>query len=92
MTTGVFFEEIMQKLASRENYASEEIYKGKEDALQCGKYRGLRLLEHGMKIWERVLCERLKCVTEVDENQLGFMAGRSTTGAILSFDSCRRNT
>ena len=25
MTTSVFFEEIMQKLASRENYASEEI-------------------------------------------------------------------
>ena len=25
MTTGVFFEEITQKLASRENYATEEI-------------------------------------------------------------------
>ena len=25
MTTGIIFEEIMQKLASRENYASEEI-------------------------------------------------------------------
>ena len=36
-----------------------------------------------MKIWERVLCERLKCVTEVDKNQFGFMAGRSTTGAIF---------
>ena len=33
------------------------LYEGKGDALQCGKYRGLRLLEHGMKIWERVLCE-----------------------------------
>ena len=59
------------------------LYKGRGDALQCGKYRGMRLLEHGMKIWERVLCERLKCVTEVDENQFGFMAGRSTTGAIF---------
>ena len=49
------------------------LYKGEGDALQCGKYQGLRLLEHGMKIWERVLCERLKCVTEVDENQFGFM-------------------
>ena len=36
-----------------------------------------------MKIWERVLCERLKCVTEVDENQFGFIAGRSTMGAIF---------
>ena len=36
-----------------------------------------------MKIWERVLCERLNCVTEVDENQYGFMAGRCTTGDIF---------
>ena len=26
------------------------LYMGKGDALQCGKYRGLRLLEHGMKV------------------------------------------
>ena len=48
-----------------------------------GKYRGLRLLEHGIKIWEKVLYERLKHVTKVDENQFGFMAGKSTTGAIF---------
>ena len=48
-------------------------FKGKGDALQCRKYRRLRLLEHGMTIWERVLHERLKQVMEVDENQFGFM-------------------
>ncbi len=32
------------------------IYKGKGgDALLCGKYRGVRLLEHGMKLWEKIL-------------------------------------
>ena len=36
-----------------------------------------------MKIRERVLCERLKCITEVDEDQFGLMAGRSTMGAIF---------
>ena len=36
-----------------------------------------------MKIWERVLYERLKCVTEADENQFSFMALRSTKGAIF---------
>ena len=36
-----------------------------------------------MKIWERVLYKRLKHVTKVDENQFGFMAGKSTTGAIF---------
>jgi hypothetical protein len=59
------------------------LYKGKGDALQCGKHRGLRLLEHGMKIWERVLCYRLKQVTGVDDTQFGFVAGKSTTDAIF---------
>ena len=34
-------------------------YKGKGDALECGKYRGIRLLEQGMKLFEKVLEERL---------------------------------
>ena len=46
------------------------LYRGKGNALQCEKYRGLRLLEHGMKIWERVLYERLKHVMKVGENNL----------------------
>ena len=59
------------------------LYKGKGDTLQCGKYRGLRLLEHGMKVWERVLNERLKQVTNVGKNQFGFRVGKSTAGAIF---------
>ena len=34
------------------------IYKGKGDALESGNNRGLKLLDHGMKVVERVL-ERL---------------------------------
>ena len=59
------------------------LFNGKGDARQCGKYRGLRLLEHGMKTWERVFYKRLKHVTKIDENQFGFIAGKSTTGAIF---------
>jgi hypothetical protein len=43
--------------------------KGKGDALQGlqgGKYQGVRLLEHGMKIFENVLKERLKRLTKTD--------------------------
>ncbi len=36
------------------------IYKGKGDAVECRKYRGIRLLEHGMKLFEKVLEERLR--------------------------------
>ena len=30
-------------------------FKGKGDALECGNYRGLKLLDHVMKIFERVI-------------------------------------
>ena len=30
-------------------------YKGKGDALACGSYRGIKLLEHAMKVLERVI-------------------------------------
>jgi hypothetical protein len=49
--------------------------------MQCGKYLGFRLLEHGMKIWERVLNERLKKICSIGDCQFGFMAGRSTAGS-----------
>ena len=47
------------------------------------KVQGVTLLEHGMKVWERVLNERLKQVTNVGENQFGFRVGKSTAEAIF---------
>ena len=60
------------------------LFKGKGDALQCDKYRGLRLLEHGMKLWERILLDRLKLHVKVDAMQCGFTSGKSTTDAIFA--------
>ena len=67
------------------------LYMGKGDALQCGKYRGLRLLllEHGMKIWENVLYERLKHVMKVD--QLVLWLGSPPLRPFSSSDSCKRS-
>ena len=31
------------------------LYKGKGDVRECGSYRGMKLLEHEMKVLERVL-------------------------------------
>jgi len=31
------------------------IYKGKGDPMKCGSYRGIKLLEHAMKVVERIL-------------------------------------
>ena len=35
------------------------LYKKKGDAILCGKYRGLRLLERTMKVWDHILLARL---------------------------------
>nr|GEX51881.1 retrovirus-related Pol polyprotein LINE-1 [Tanacetum cinerariifolium] len=58
------------------------IYKNKGDAQACSNYRGIKLLSHIMKLWERVIERRLRRETRVSENQFGFMLGRSTTEAI----------
>ena len=59
------------------------IFKGKGDARSCGAYRGVKLLEHTMKIVEKVLERRMRGVVEVDEMQFGFMPGKGTIDAVL---------
>ena len=59
------------------------IYKQKGDILECNNYRGIKLMEHIIKIYERVLDKRLREVIQVDEMQFEFMPGRSTVDAIF---------
>jgi hypothetical protein len=59
------------------------VYKGKGDALECGSYRGIRLLEHALKILERVVETRVRRIVKIDDLQFGFMAGKGTTDAIF---------
>ncbi|XP_076914081.1 uncharacterized protein LOC143572952 [Bidens hawaiensis] len=54
------------------------IYKNKGDTQCCGNYRGIKLLSHTMKLWERVIDVRLRPETQVEMNQFGFVPGRST--------------
>uniref|UniRef100_R7WB00 beta-aspartyl-peptidase n=1 Tax=Aegilops tauschii TaxID=37682 RepID=R7WB00_AEGTA len=38
-------------------------------------YRGIKLMSHTMKLWERVIEHRLRRMTSVTKNQFGFMPG-----------------
>ena len=60
-----------------------ECIQGKGDASACGSYRGIKLLEHAMKVLERVIETRVRKIVKIDSMQFGFMAGRSTTDAIF---------
>ena len=59
------------------------LYKGKGDARERGNYRGLKLLDHGMKVVERVIGNWIRNVVEISDMQFGFMPGRGTTDAIF---------
>ena len=59
------------------------LYKGKGDPLNCASYRGIRLLEHGLKIIEKVIHRRLLGLLKIGNYQYGFMAGKSTIDAIF---------
>ena len=59
------------------------IYKGKGDPLACSSYRGIRLLEHSMKMLEKILESRLRKIVVISEVQYGFMQSRSTVDPIF---------
>ena len=51
--------------------------------MECGNYRGVRLLDHGMKVYEYVLEKRLRKIIHIGSYQFGFRQGRSTIGFIF---------
>ncbi|KAK3519975.1 hypothetical protein QTP70_009631 [Hemibagrus guttatus] len=60
------------------------IFKNKGDVQSCSNYRGIKLMSHTMKVWERVVKARLRKVVEICEQQYGFMPRKSTTDAIFA--------
>jgi hypothetical protein len=59
------------------------IFKNKGDIQSCTNYRGIKLMTHTMKLWERVIEHRLRRMTHITMNQFGFVPGRSTMEAIF---------
>ena len=58
------------------------LYKNKGDIQDYSNYRGIKLINHTMKLWERVIEYRLREHAKIAENQFGFMSERSTMKAI----------
>ena len=60
------------------------IFKGKCNVLECNNYRGIKLISHTMKLWERMIAARLREITNIPDNQFGFRPGKSTTELIFA--------
>jgi len=61
------------------------VYKGKGDPMECASYRGIKLLEHALKVVERIFEHRIRQQIDIDVMQFGFMKGKGTPDA-----RCRR--
>ena len=59
------------------------IYKDKGDHMNCSNYRRIKLLSHTMKLWERVIDQRLKDIVSISDGQFGFKSGVGTTDVIF---------
>ena len=57
------------------------IVNGKGDPLNPNSYKGIKLLQHVFKLYEKVLDIRLREVVDIDKVQYGFMPGRGAVDA-----------
>ncbi|XP_064099437.1 uncharacterized protein LOC135210475 [Macrobrachium nipponense] len=59
------------------------IYKQKGDVMDCGNYKGIKLIEYGLKVLERIMDEGLREKVRIKKQQYGFMRGRGAVDAIF---------
>ena len=78
ITSGKFGVRVIKKLCQRvldgkgmseewKTSAVVSVFEGKGDAMDCGAYRGVKLLEHAMKMVEKVLENRIRGLVMIDD-------------------------
>ena len=60
------------------------IFQNKGDIIECNNYRGIKLMSHFMKLWERIVEARLREIVIIRDNQFGFRPGMSTTEPVFA--------
>ena len=59
-------------------------FQEKGDVQSCSNYRGITLISHTMKLWERAVERRLRSALTFREQQYRYMPGKSTTYALFA--------
>ena len=49
------------------------LYNGKGDIKKCGNNRGIKLMSHTMKLWEKIIEERIRKEVTIAKQQFGFI-------------------
>ena len=60
------------------------IYKEKGDVLDCDSHRGIELIDHVMKVLERLVEKKVKSKVTLASMQFGFTSRKGTTNAIFT--------
>ena len=84
-------EKAIYRLAKSRDQATKDNYQGYFVKAQDGtllmkteeNIRGIKLLSHSMKLWERIIDQRLRDIVTISDGQFGFKSGVGTTDAIL---------
>jgi len=59
--------------------------------MERGSYRGIKLLEHAMKVAERIFENRIRQQIDIDDMKFGFMKGRGTIDTIFIVRQMQEN-
>ena len=51
--------------------------------MNCSNYRGIKLLSNTMKLWKRIIGQRLRDIVTISDGHFGFKSGFGTTDAIF---------
>ena len=91
--------ELMQKIWREEviprewrNIVITQVNLEKGDIQDCGNYRGIKLMSHTMKIWKKIIDQRIRKETEIGPEQFGFMPRRSMTDTTFALKMTMENT
>ena len=77
------FNAIMQSGKMPDEWRESTITPIYKDKMNCSNYRGIKLLSHTMKLWERIIDQRLRDIVTISDGQFGLKSGVGTTDAIL---------
>ena len=82
---------LLQKIFEQEKIPEEwtdsvivPLFNEKGDIQDSGDCRGIKMISHTIKIWERILDRKLREKTSIGKEQFGCMPDRGTTDAMLA--------
>lgn len=79
------------KYTKRKGRELHSLYTGKANALNRFNYKGLRLINQVINVFERVLEQQNRQQIQIDDMQFGFMPAHGIMPAVSSYNNCLNN-